>query len=146
MPLAAPAHCDFADEGGAGVASRCSPGWRGVTLAGVGLGSLWPAMAPAVRRSRPEAAVSRWRTGSAFPLWEWRRMRDSNPRGLAPNPLSNSAQSPFRALADGRLSLRADGMNAGGQPRMVATETRTETTIRDLEVSRGLASYTCTGS
>ena len=28
-------HRDFADEGGAGVASRCSPGWRVVTLAGV---------------------------------------------------------------------------------------------------------------
>ena len=28
-------YCDFADEGGAGVASRCSPGWRGGTLAGV---------------------------------------------------------------------------------------------------------------
>ena len=26
---------DFADEGGARVTSRCSPGWRGVTLAGV---------------------------------------------------------------------------------------------------------------
>jgi hypothetical protein len=30
-----PPHRDFADEGGAGVASRCSPGWWGVTLAGV---------------------------------------------------------------------------------------------------------------
>ena len=28
-------HCDFADEGGARVASRCSPDWLGVTLAGV---------------------------------------------------------------------------------------------------------------
>ena len=28
-------HCDFADEGGARVASRCSPGWLGVALAGV---------------------------------------------------------------------------------------------------------------
>ena len=28
-------HCDFADEGGARVASRCSPDWRAVTLAGV---------------------------------------------------------------------------------------------------------------
>jgi hypothetical protein len=28
-------HCDFADEGGARVASRCSPGRLGVTLAGV---------------------------------------------------------------------------------------------------------------
>jgi hypothetical protein len=26
-----------------------------------------------------------------FPWWEWRRMRDSNPRGLAPNPLSKRA-------------------------------------------------------
>ena len=30
-----PPHCDFADEGGARVASRCSPDWLGVTLAGV---------------------------------------------------------------------------------------------------------------
>jgi hypothetical protein len=30
-----PPHCDFADEGGARVASWCSPGWLGVTLAGV---------------------------------------------------------------------------------------------------------------
>jgi hypothetical protein len=28
-------HCDFADEGGAQVAYRCSPDWLGVTLAGV---------------------------------------------------------------------------------------------------------------
>ena len=28
-------YCNVADEGGAGVASRCSPYWRGVTLAGV---------------------------------------------------------------------------------------------------------------
>ena len=28
-------HCDFADEGGARVASRCSPDRLGVTLAGV---------------------------------------------------------------------------------------------------------------
>ena len=28
-------HCDFADEGGARVTSRCSPDWRAVTLAGV---------------------------------------------------------------------------------------------------------------
>ena len=35
MPLAAAPHCDFADEGGARVSSRCSPDWRGVTLAGV---------------------------------------------------------------------------------------------------------------
>jgi hypothetical protein len=28
-------HCDLADEGGARVASRCSPYWRAVTLAGV---------------------------------------------------------------------------------------------------------------
>ncbi len=28
-------HCDFADEGAARVASRCSPGWRVVSLAGV---------------------------------------------------------------------------------------------------------------
>jgi hypothetical protein len=28
-------HFDFADEGGARVSSRCSPGWRGVTVAGV---------------------------------------------------------------------------------------------------------------
>jgi hypothetical protein len=32
-----PPHRDFADEGGARVASRCSPDWRAVTLAGVGL-------------------------------------------------------------------------------------------------------------
>ena len=30
-----PPHCDFADEGGARVASRCSPDRLGVTLAGV---------------------------------------------------------------------------------------------------------------
>ena len=30
-----PPHCDFADEGGARVASRWSPDWLGVTLAGV---------------------------------------------------------------------------------------------------------------
>src|SRR5215216_7906973 len=30
-----PPHCDFADEGGAQLASRCSPDWLGVTLAGV---------------------------------------------------------------------------------------------------------------
>ena len=30
-----PPHCNFADEGGARVTSRCSPGWRAVTLAGV---------------------------------------------------------------------------------------------------------------
>jgi hypothetical protein len=28
-------HCDFADEGGARVASRWCPGWRAVTLAGM---------------------------------------------------------------------------------------------------------------
>jgi hypothetical protein len=28
-------HCDFADEGGARVASWCSPDWLAVTLAGV---------------------------------------------------------------------------------------------------------------
>ena len=30
-------HCDFADEGGAWVTSRCSPDWLAVTLAGVAL-------------------------------------------------------------------------------------------------------------
>ena len=30
-----PPHRDFADEGGARVSPRCSPDWRGVTLAGV---------------------------------------------------------------------------------------------------------------
>jgi hypothetical protein len=30
-----PPHCDFADEGGARMASRCSPDWWHVTLAGV---------------------------------------------------------------------------------------------------------------
>ena len=30
-------------------------------------------------------------SASAFPCWEWRRMRDSNPRGLAPNTLSKRA-------------------------------------------------------
>jgi hypothetical protein len=30
-----PPQCDFADEGGAEVNSRCSPDWRGVTVAGV---------------------------------------------------------------------------------------------------------------
>ena len=30
-----PPHCDFADEGGARVTSRCSPDWLAVTLAGV---------------------------------------------------------------------------------------------------------------
>jgi hypothetical protein len=29
-----PPHCDFADEGGARMASRCSPDWLGVALAG----------------------------------------------------------------------------------------------------------------
>jgi hypothetical protein len=28
-------HCDFADEGGVWVASRCSPGWLGIPSAGV---------------------------------------------------------------------------------------------------------------
>jgi hypothetical protein len=31
---------------------------------------------------------------------QWRRMRDSNPRGLAPNPLSKSALAGSGALAD----------------------------------------------
>ena len=34
---------------------------------------------------QPEGAAS------AFPWWEWRRMRDSNPRGREPNPLSKRA-------------------------------------------------------
>ena len=33
-------------------------------------------------------------------------MRDSNPRGREPNPLSNSAPARFRAFVDIHLSLR----------------------------------------
>jgi hypothetical protein len=54
-------------------------------------------------------------------------MRDSNPRGLAPDPLSNSAPAHSGWFADGFLGLRARIANVGGRPRTVATETKTET-------------------
>ena len=56
-------------------------------------------------------------------------MRDSNPRGLAPNPLSKSALRCFGVCADVHLSLRAGFANVGGRPRTATTETRTETTL-----------------
>ena len=56
-------------------------------------------------------------------------MRDSNPRGLAPNPLSNSALVCFRLSAEVHLSLRVDLTNVGGRARTAATETKTETTL-----------------
>jgi hypothetical protein len=63
--VGAPPHCDFADEGGAQVASRWCPDWLCVTLAGVvlepvgevgdKLGSLLPGSLP--RRDRLGALV-----------------------------------------------------------------------------------------
>jgi len=56
-------------------------------------------------------------------------MRDSNPRGLAPNPLSKSASRCLGLFArhvwDGAMTVR----RMGEQGRTVATETRTETDV-----------------
>src|SRR5215203_573338 len=54
-------------------------------------------------------------------------MRDSNPRGLAPNPLSKSANRGPRWSALLRLRLRSDRSNAPGWPQTRTTETKTET-------------------
>ena len=54
--------------------------------------------------SRPEGSAS------AFPWWEWRRMRDSNPRGLAPTAANRRTRS--RQFA--RLLLHLDV--GGGAP------------------------------
>ena len=54
-------------------------------------------------------------------------MRDSNPRGLAPNPLSKSALIRFKRFPDGHLSLRGRFLDISGRPRTPTTETKTET-------------------
>jgi hypothetical protein len=70
-------------------------------------------------------------------------MRDSNPRGLAPNPLSKSALARFRVSADVHLSLRGVFPDVSGRPRTVTTtETRTETStgkLHDVDHRRGKA-------
>jgi hypothetical protein len=69
-------------------------------------------------------------------------MRDSNPRGLAPNPLSKSALARFTVSPDVHLSLRGVFPNVSGRPRTVTTETRTETSTvksHDVDHRRGRA-------
>ena len=69
-------------------------------------------------------------------------MRDSNPRGLAPNPLSKSALARFTVSPDVHLSLRGLFPNVSGRPRTVTTETRTETStviVNDVDHRRGRA-------
>jgi hypothetical protein len=69
-------------------------------------------------------------------------MRDSNPRGLAPNLLFKSALARFRVSADVHLSLRGVFPNVSGRPRTVTTETRTETRtvkLHDVDHRRGKA-------
>jgi hypothetical protein len=78
MPLAARPHGDFADEG-AVVRSRYSPDWLSVTLAGVILD-----LVGAVRRSRPAAAVSRWRSGGSLSTYTVRIMGSRRPAAAAP--------------------------------------------------------------
>ena len=65
------------------------------------------------RSSKPE-----W---EAFALAGWRRMRDSNPRGCEPNPLSKSALARFTESPDVHLSLRGVFPNVSGRPRAVTT-------------------------
>ena len=66
-------------------------------------------------------------SASAFPLWEWRRMRDSNPRGREPNPLSKSANRGPVAFEGLRSRLRNDRLDAPGRRQRATTETKTET-------------------
>jgi hypothetical protein len=58
-----------------------------------------------------------------------RRMRDSNPRGCEPNPLSKPANRGPGSSAGLRLRLRSDPSNARGAPRTRTTETKTETNV-----------------
>jgi hypothetical protein len=58
-------------------------------------------------------------------------MRDSNPRGLAPNPLSKSAfgrSSTFRRHRDAATT----GIATRHEPCTVANETKTETGVQPL--------------
>jgi hypothetical protein len=64
-----------------------------------------------------------------FPLSAQRRMRDSNPRGLAPNPLSNSAPGCFGEFADVHLSLHQRRSITDERQRTLTIETRIETTL-----------------
>jgi hypothetical protein len=71
-------------------------------------------------------------------------MRDSNLRGLAPNPLSKSALARFTVSPDVHLSLRGVFPNVSGRPRTVTTETRTETSTvksHDVDHRRGKAEF-----
>jgi len=54
-------------------------------------------------------------------------MRDSNPRGREPNPLSNPATASFATVLDVYRSLNERRVESGERWRTVATETETET-------------------
>jgi len=54
-------------------------------------------------------------------------MRDSNPRGLAPNPLSKSANRDSEESAGLHLRSQSDVANASGRGQTRTTETNTET-------------------
>jgi hypothetical protein len=83
------------------------------------------------------------RSGRRFlVLTRGRRMRDSNPRGREPNPLSKSALARFTVSPDVHLSLRGVFPNVSGRLRTVTTETRTETSTvksHDVDHHRGNA-------
>ena len=68
-------------------------------------------------------------TPMASCLVRWRRMRDSNPRGREPNPLSKSAlvRSPPSLSVRSRVDRRR--FVADERQRTFPTETRTETTL-----------------
>jgi hypothetical protein len=56
-----------------------------------------------------------------------RRMRDSNPRGREPNPLSKSARRGSEESAVSGLRLPSEQSNAHRRKQTEATETKTET-------------------
>ena len=75
--------------------------------------------ASALMRRRPGAALTR----TAFPqvraCSSWRRMRDSNPRGREPNPLSKSALGrSVKAKTTPRVGNYQHGMNPAERSRM----------------------------
>jgi hypothetical protein len=70
-----------------------------------------------------------------------RRMRDSSPRGLAPNPLSKSVNRSPGSSAGLRFRLRSDPSNAHGAQRTRTTETKTETKISGPRMHHQLARH-----